>query len=202
MAVEFKKIIKDYSVSQKMKVSPISRKNWNVLRLHQAEDTYIAKGIIHVVGDDEMGASQMDKAFKNEVEIISALPAWWGLTLKDKFATGRFRVVITREIPHCKWAEYGGQFDKVLAKALHRQLGWLHRHRMAHNDLELKNILLACDHSHATIIDFEKATRNATAAQKREDYRLLLATLRENENTAGIGAHLEMLKRKTRRVQR
>jgi serine/threonine protein kinase len=169
-------------------------KHWNVLRIYDPSDKkyYIAKGILHIEGDNELGPTQMDKAFQNETTILSKLPDWWGLSLKDSFKKDSFRVVITPEIPNCKWTQYKGN-DKGIAKIIVKQIEWLHSHKIAHNDLELKNILLSCDNKNATIIDFEKATLNSSSTSMRNDYKQIIQSLNEREETKGIAKKIESL---------
>jgi tRNA A-37 threonylcarbamoyl transferase component Bud32 len=58
------------------------------------------------------------------------------------------------------------------------QINWLHENNISHGDLELKNILLACDQSRAVIIDFEKSKQDASAENKARDKETLLAAIR------------------------
>jgi len=195
MAELFNKIVKEYFEPLGFKVSKLSGTgHWNVLRLYDPSDKkyYIAKGIIHIENDNEMSPKQMNKSYNNEVSILGRLPEWWGLYLKDSFKENPFRIIVTPEIPNCKWSGYKGN-DKVIAEKLYEQIEWLHNNKIAHNDLELKNILLTCDNKNAIIIDFEKATRGASDSMMRDDYRKLLKNLNENENTKGIATKLEKL---------
>ncbi len=191
----FKKIIKEYSESLGFTISRVTgTKHWNVLRLYNPSENqyYIAKGILHIEGDEELGPLQMDIAFENERSILSKLPKWWGLYLKDSFKKDPFRVIITPEIPNCKWTLYKGN-DNHIALKLYKQIEWLHSHKIAHNDLELKNILLSCDNKSAIIIDFEKATVKSSNAARKNDYTKLIENLNETKETKGIAHALEIL---------
>ena len=55
---------------------------------------------------------------------------------------------------------------------------WLHENNISHGDLELKNILLACDQSRAVIIDFEKSKQDTSVENKARDKETLLAAIR------------------------
>jgi hypothetical protein len=132
MASLFKSIIKKRYEPLGFVVSKVTEtKHWNVLRLRDKHNnTYIAKGIIHNDSDKDFSASKMDKAFNTEVKIISSLPKWWGLHLKDTFKQDSFRIIVTAEIPYCKWNSYNGN-DKKLAKHILKQLKWLKTHNIA-----------------------------------------------------------------------
>lgn len=195
MADLFNKIVKEHFEPLGFKVSKLGgTKHWNVLRLYDPSDKkyYVAKGIVHIEGNNEMGPKQMDKAYKNETSILSKLPEWWGVYLKDSFKEDPFRIIITPEIPNCKWSTYKGH-DSVIAEKLYKQIEWLHSNKIAHNDLELKNVLLTCDNKNAIIIDFEKATRGASELSMRDDYRKLIESLNVNDKTKGIAAKLEKM---------
>lgn len=195
MADLFNKIVKEHFEPLGFKVSKLSgTRHWNVLRLYNPSDKsyYVAKGILHIDGNNEMGPKQMNKAYNNESSILSKLPDWWGIYLKDSFKEDPFRVIVTPEIPNCKWSAYKGD-DKVIAEKLYKQIEWLHSNKIAHNDLELKNILLSCDNKNVIIIDFEKATRNASDSAMRDDYRKLIDSLNENDKTRGIATKLEKI---------
>ncbi len=195
MADLFNKIIKEHFEPLGFKVSKVSgTSHWNVLKLYDPSDKkyYIAKGILHIEGNNEMGPKQMNTAFNNETSIISKLPNWWGLYLKDSFKSDPFRVIVTPEIPNCKWSAYKGN-DTLIAQKLYTQIEWLHKNKIAHNDLELKNILLTCDNKNAVIIDFEKATKTSSNSSMRNDYRKVIQSLNENEKTKGIAKKLEKL---------
>ncbi len=191
----FHKIVKEHVEPLGYTISKVmGTKHWNVLRLYDPSDKqyYIAKGILHIEGDKELGPKQMDIAFDNEKSIVSKLPDWWGLSLKDAFKKDPFRVIITPEIPNCKWTQYKDN-DKDIAQKIYKQIEWLHSHKIAHNDLELKNILLSCDHKNAILIDFEKATMNSSNTSMRDDYRKIIESLNERKETKGIAKKLEKL---------
>ncbi len=195
MAEAFHKIVEEYCEPLGYKVSNVTgTKHWNVLRLYDPSDNkyYIAKGILHIEGNSEMGPKQMNIAFNNEKTILSRLPDWWNLYLKDSFKKDSFRVIVTPEIPNCKWTNYKGN-DKEIAQKLYKQIEWLHSHKIAHNDLELKNVLLTCDNKSAIIIDFEKATTDSSMTSMRDDYRKLMESLNEKEETKGIAKHLKKI---------
>ena len=135
----------------------------------------------------------MNRAYNNEVTVLSKLPDWWGFHLKDSFKEGDFRIIVTSEIPNCKWNTYTGDNDDSIAATLYKQIEWLHKHNIAHNDLELKNVMLDCDNKKATIIDFEKSTVGASKSAMINDYTKIIGNLNESEHTRGIGAKLEAL---------
>lgn len=168
--------------------------HWNVLRLYDPSENkyYIAKGIIHIEGNNEMGPELMNKSYNNEKSIIADLPDWWGLELRDAFIENPLRIIVTNEIPNCKWSEFRGN-DSEIAEQLYKQIEWLHSNGIAHNDLELKNVLLTCDSKKAIIIDFEKASRSSKNINMREDYRKIISNLKESKSTHGIGKVLEKL---------
>lgn len=195
MADLFNKIVKEHFEPMGFKVSKLSNtRHWNVLRLYDPSDKtyYVAKGILHIDGNDEMGPKQMNKAYNNESTILSKLPDWWGLYLKDSFKKNPFRIIVTPEIPNCKWSGFKGN-DKVIAEKIYKQIEWLHSNKIAHNDLELKNVLLTCDNKNAIIIDFEKATKGASDSSMRNDYRKIIDSLNDNDKTKGIATKLEKL---------
>lgn len=195
MADLFNKIVKEHFEPLGFKVSKLSStRHWNVLQLYDPSDKkyYVAKGILHIDGNEEMGPKQMNKAYNNESSILSKLPDWWGVYLKDSFKEDPFRVIVTPEIPNCKWLTYKGD-DKIIAEKLYKQIEWLHSNKIAHNDLELKNVLLTCDNKNAIIIDFEKATKGTSNSAMRDDYRKLINSLNETDKTKGIAKKLEKL---------
>jgi serine/threonine protein kinase len=195
MADLFNKIVKEHFEPLGFKVSKLSKtRHWNVLRLYDPSDKtyYVAKGILHIDGNDEMGPKQMNKAYNNESTILSKLPDWWGLYLKDSFKEDPFRIIVTPEIPNCKWSGFKGN-DTVIAKKIYKQIEWLHSNKIAHNDLELKNVLLTCDNKNAIIIDFEKATKGASNSVMRNDYQKIINSLNNNDKTKGIATKLEKL---------
>lgn len=191
----FNKIVKEHFEPNGFIVSKLSEtKQWNVLRVYNPSDKqyYIAKGILHIEDDDEKNPKQMDKSFNNEINVLSILPEWWGIYLKDSFKDGPFRVVVTPEISNCNWTNYKGN-DKDIAYKIYKQVEWLHGNKIAHNDLEIKNILLTCDNKNAIVIDFEKTTYNATDTSMRDDYRKVIESLNEKEETRGIAKHLKKI---------
>ncbi len=195
MSEVFQKIVKEHFEPRGFKISKVKgTKHWNVLHLYDpSEDkTYIAKGIMHIEGDEQLSPKKMDTAFRNEISVLSSLPNWWGFYLNDYFKEDAFRILVTPEIKNCKWSQYEGN-DKEIAKSLYGQIEWLHRRNIAHNDLELKNILLTCDNTNAIIIDFEKSIVKASDAEMRNDYKQVLASLQETEQTKGIAKHLKKL---------
>lgn len=195
MAHLFNKVVKEHFDSNKFKISKLgSTKHWNVLRLYDIMDKkyYVAKGILHIEGDIQMGPKQMNTAYNNETNILSRLPSWWGLYLKDSFKSNPFRVIVTPEILNCNWSLYKGD-DTLIAEKIYNQLEWLHSNKIAHNDLELKNILLSCNNKNAIIIDFEKATIGASILSMKNDYKTIIDSLKHNEKTRGIATKLEML---------
>ncbi len=195
MSEDFHKIVKEHFEPRGFKISKLEgTRHWNVLRLHDPSEKkdYIAKGIMHIEDDEQLGPKQMDEAFRNEISVLSSLPTWWGFYLNDYFKEDKFRILVTPEIKNCKWSTYKGN-DKEIANSLYGQIEWLHRRKIAHNDLELKNILLTCDNKNAIIIDFEKSIVKATDTVMRGDYKKLLESLNETEQTKGIAKHLKKL---------
>lgn len=195
MSEAFHKIVKEHFEPRGFKISKLQgTKHWNVLHLHDPSEKkdFIAKGIMHIEDDEQLGPKKMDDAFRNEISILSSLPNWWGFFLTDYFKQDMFRILVTPEIKNCKWSLYKGN-DREIANSLFGQIEWLHRRKIAHNDLELKNILLSCDNKKAIIIDFEKSMVKATMESMRGDYKKLLASLNEMEQTKGIAKHLKKL---------
>jgi len=126
---------------------------WNTLRIN----SNIAKLIPYDIEDpDDIGRAK--KAFEVERYVYSKLPAWWGVRLVDSYIDGNVFVIIITEYKHCKVPSLSPSAFADVEK----QLRWLHSHRIAHNDLEMKNILVSCDQKHAIIIDFEKSVLNAS----------------------------------------
>lgn len=201
----FKKIIKERYEPQGFKVSKlIGTRHWNVLRIYDpfTDKYYIAKGIMHIEGDDELSENKMDISFENEIQILKKLPNWWGLYLKDSFKQNPFRIIVTPELTNCKWSGFKGNTTQI-ANKLYKQIEWLHNNKITHNDLELKNILLTCDNKNAIIIDFEKSLINSSNSSMKDDYRKLLENLNENEETKGIAKKLNnLVVRKFRKTHR
>jgi len=172
-------------------LSPLgTTRHTNVLRLSKTgHPTLVAKTIWHDVSDPEgnMGIKAQDAAYRTEVKILKMLPNWWGIHLIDNFKTTSNRVIVTNEVTNVPWKSYKkGSNDATIAKLLRKQIKWLHSHKIAHNDLELKNILLT-DSSTPIIIDFEKSQLPATKEQMKNDYSLLLANMKETPTTKAIG---------------
>jgi serine/threonine protein kinase len=194
----FNTLIKKYFKPHKYIISPLKNtSHWNVKRLYDkvSKSTYIVKGIINLDNDNEMGKKQMNKAYKTEIYILSILPKWWGLYLKNNFIKYPFRFIVTPELPSCKWSMYKGNNDIMIAKKIYKQIKWLHKHKIAHNDLELKNILLDCNMKNAIIIDFEKSTLNASSLLIKNDFITIINNLMRNKNTKGIAKQLKKLKK-------
>lgn len=135
-----------------------------------------------------MGIEAQDNAYNTEVRILKMLPDWWPIHLMDNFKTDLNRVIVTNEITNVPWASYTNdkEQDRQIAQQLIEQIHWLHSKKIAHSDLELKNILLTNVGS-PVIIDFEKSVLRATKEQMNDDYRKLLDNLSEHINTRSIG---------------
>jgi hypothetical protein len=178
-------------------LSPIgTTSHVNVLRLSKdGHPTLVAKTIWHDASDPEgdMGIKAQDNAYMNEVEILTMLPSWWGIHLVDHFKTPQNRMIVTNEVQNVPWNSYKkGSNDAQIAELLFKQISWLHSHRIAHDDLELKNILLT-DSATPIIIDFEKSNLKATKEQLQNDYNVLLRNMKEHANTESIGIILQDL---------
>ena len=163
----------------------------NVLRLvNEGAPNLIAKTIWHDASEPlgDMGIEAQDNAYNTEVRILKMLPDWWPIHLMDNFKTDLNRVIVTNEITNVPWASYTNdkEQDKQIAQQLLEQIHWLHSKKIAHSDLELKNILLTNVGS-PVIIDFEKSVLRATKEQMNDDYRKLLDNLSEHINTRSIG---------------
>lgn len=162
----------------------------NVVRILDTESgrTYVAKGIFHVEGNDEMGPDQMNRAFQTESQVLSRLPAWWNFGLVSAFQTESIRVIVTPELQTSSWLTYKPSVagDRAVAYALEKQLRWLHAKNIVHGDLELKNVMLTPDGP--VIIDFEKAKIGGNPVT---DWTKLIDSLRSQENTRRIGDFLE-----------
>jgi tRNA A-37 threonylcarbamoyl transferase component Bud32 len=165
----------------------------NVVRLSkEGYPSLVAKTIWHDISepDGDMGIKAQDNAYKTEVKILSMLPPWWGIQLIDHFKTNMNRVIITNEVVNVPWSSYKGN-DRLMATILSKQIKWLHLHKIAHNDLELKNILLT--EKGCIIIDFEKATFMSSKENMYHDYSLLLANMKEIPSTKNIGKMLQYI---------
>jgi len=163
---QFLKEVKERFPSYKL--SPLKTTNHkNIIRLSKPGTSLVAKTIWHDLSDPDgdMGIKAQDKAYETEVKILSMLPKWWGLRLIDHFKTESNRVIVTNEIETIK--------GKMTLKLI-KQIKWLHSHKIAHNDLELKNILLT--KTGPIIIDFEKSILMASKEQMQNDCK----TLRKN----------------------
>jgi len=186
-------------------ISPIrTTRHDNVLRLSKdGYPTLVAKTIWHDVSDPEgdMGIKAQDNAYRTEVKILKMLPEWWGIHLVDNFKTSINRVIVTNEVINLPWSSYKkGTNDVVITELLFKQIRWLHSHEIAHNDLELKNILLT-NSATPLIIDFEKSTFLATKEQMKNDYNVLLENMKEYPNTESIAIiHNNYIDKKVLRV--
>jgi serine/threonine protein kinase len=151
----------------------------------------VAKAIIHIEGNEDLGPEQSDRAFAIEKGVLEHLPAWWNLRLIHAFRNETMRVIVTPELPTSSWLLYQPSVasDKATAQSLERQLRWLHDEGIQHTDLELKNVMLTPEGP--VIIDFEKARPAKTLADKVQDWKKLISSLREKENTRRIGDLLE-----------
>lgn len=152
-------------------LSSLDTNHKNVVRLSKpGSASLVAKTIWHDISDVEgdMGIKAQDKAYKTEVKILSMLPKWWGLRLIDHFKTESNRVIVTNEIETGK--------GKMTLKLI-KQLKWLHSHKIAHNDLELKNILLT--KNGPVIIDFEKSILKASKEEMQKDCKTLRKNLKD-----------------------
>jgi tRNA A-37 threonylcarbamoyl transferase component Bud32 len=183
-------------------------KHANVLKLTSPKgENYVAKTIWHDHGDPEgdLGIKVMDQRYRTEVKILGMLPSWWGLRLYDHFKTKENRVIVTSEIPNLMpWSSYkkNTKNDRHIANLLLKQLRWLHSNQIAHDDLELKNVLLTTD-GKAIIIDFEKSFFRASTEEMRADYTLLMSNLSERSATQHIAHCMKkqtMASRKYRRM--
>jgi len=177
------------------RISPIgTTRHFNVLRLSKdGYPTLVAKTIWHDASnpDGDMGIKAQDNAYRTEVKILNMLPSWWGVHIVDNFKTPLNRVIVTNEVRNVPWTSYKkGSNDLKIAELLLKQIKWLHSHGIAHNDLELKNILLT-ESVTPVIIDFEKSNTVATEEQIKNDYSMLLGNMKEYPNTESIGLILE-----------
>ena len=142
----------------------------NVLRLSKDGHSLVAKTIWHDRSDPkgDMGIKAQDDAYETEVKILSMLPKWWGIQLIDHFKTKNNRIIVTNEIVTIPWRRKG-------LASLSKQIKWLHARKIAHNDLELKNILFTVNGP--IIIDFEKAQFMATKEMMLRDYSVLFESI-------------------------
>jgi tRNA A-37 threonylcarbamoyl transferase component Bud32 len=175
-------------------VSPLGEtSHTNVMLIQRGSERLVAKGIFHVDGNAELGPEQRDQAFEVERRVLEMLPKWWGIQLVDSFRSPKYRVIVTPYLKHCKWRDYNGSHSFEIAQSLWKQLKWLKEHGIAHNDLELKNVLMNCDFTRAHIIDFEKATFSSGADGFQADIDKLLRNLEEHEEYVRIARHLRQL---------
>jgi len=177
------------------RISPIgTTRHFNVLRLSKdGYPTLVAKTIWHDASnpDGDMGIKAQDNAYRTEVKILNMLPSWWGVHIVDNFKTTLNRVIVTNEVINVPWTSYKkGSNDLIIAERLLKQIKWLHSRGIAHNDLELKNILLT-ESVTPVIIDFEKSNTVATEEQIKNDYSMLLGNMKEHPNTESIGVILQ-----------
>jgi len=177
------------------RISPIgTTRHLNVVRLsNDGYPTLVAKTIWHDASDPDgdMGIKAQDDAYRTEVKILKLLPSWWGIRVVDNFKTALNRVIVTNEVRNVPWTSYKkGSNDLNIAECLLKQIKWLHSHGIAHNDLELKNILLT-ESVTPVIIDFEKSNTVATKEQIKNDYSMLLGNMKEYPNTESIGVILQ-----------
>jgi RIO-like serine/threonine protein kinase len=168
-----------------------STRHINILRLlKEGKPNLIAKTIWHDASEPlgNMGIESQDNAYNKEVRVLRMLPEWWSIHLVDHFKTVINRIIVTNEMNNTPWASYknGKENDTRIAQQLLEQIHWLHSKNIAHNDLELKNILLT-DSRNPVIIDFEKSILHATKPQMNDDYRKVLDNLNERVNTRSIG---------------
>jgi hypothetical protein len=155
------------------KITPLdTTSHKNVLRLSKDGHSFVAKTIWHDRSDPkgDMGIKAQDNAYETEVKILSMLPKWWGIHLIDHFKTKTNRIIVTNEIVTIPWRRKG-------LASLSKQIKWLHAHRIAHNDLELKNILYTVNGP--IIIDFEKARFMASKEMMLRDYTVLFESIHE-----------------------
>lgn len=148
---------------------PTNTKHWNVFRVFKDGKPLIAKAIIAAI-DEPADIPRADKAFETEVSILRMLPSTWGKKFVDSFVDGPFRVIVTTDVDVMKWPE--GPISQTQYKAIVKQLEWLHKHKIAHGDMEQKNVLLSLD-GKPVLIDFEKSIINAKSTDFAADYRLL-----------------------------
>lgn len=147
-------------------------KHWNVFRVFKGSMSYIAKAIVASINanNEHSDVPRANKAFETEVAILHLLPATWGKSYIESFVDGPFRIIITTDIDVIPWPD--GPVPLKTYKAIVKQLKWLHKHGIAHRDMEQKNVLLG-NLGNPTIIDFEKSTLSGTSTDFAEDFKLL-----------------------------
>ena len=152
----------------------------NVVLLTKGDKKYVAKSV-WFDSEDAADEARAQAAFDTEVAILRRLPAYWGIKYIDSFvSTSRLnRVIVTTQFVNCPWAELKPANYERIAQSIVSQINWLHANNISHGDLELKNILLACDQSRAVIIDFEKSKQATSVENKARDKETLLAAIRE-----------------------
>ena len=152
----------------------------NVVLLTKGDKKYVAKSV-WFDSEDAADEARAQAAFDTEVAILRRLPAYWGIKYIDSFvSTSRLnRIIVTTQFINCPWAELKPANYERIARSIVSQMNWLHENNISHGDLELKNILLACDQSRAVIIDFEKSKQDTTDEKKARDKETLLAAIRE-----------------------
>ncbi len=184
-------------------------KHTNVMRLRKGNKSYIAKFIFDyskLAGFSDMVDPRA--AYKNESHIYATLPSWWGMKLLEAFEAtdgdAHFYVIVTSEMSSCSWSSLPRKHYKDIAAQLRRQMRWLHAKKIAHNDLELKNILISCDGKRATIIDFEKSIVNASASDLTRDKERMATILKEHDAVLAAaynGSQIKTRKRVTRKLK-
>lgn len=175
-------------------VEPLgTTRHHNVARIRNQEtgESMVAKGIFHIEGNEDLNPEAMDRTFAVEKEVLAHLPAWWNLRLVHAFRNDTIRVIITPELPTSSWLLYEPSVaeDKAMTQSLERQLRWLHNEGIQHTDLELKNVMLTP--AGPVIIDFEKARPVKGLVDEVQDWKKLIGSLRDKENTRRIGDLLE-----------
>jgi tRNA A-37 threonylcarbamoyl transferase component Bud32 len=167
----------DFSIS-----SLSSTRHSNVLRLTRGTLTYVAKSI-WFDSEDSSDEDRAQNAFETEVAVLKMLPPFWGIRYVDSFVSSSRlnRIIVTTELRNCTWGELHPKNYERIARSIQRQIKWLHDNKIVHGDLELKNILLSCDQTTATLIDFEKSKINdgATKEEKMKDKERLLSAVKD-----------------------
>jgi serine/threonine protein kinase len=152
----------------------------NVLLLTKDDTKYVAKSV-WFDSDNASNEDRAQKAFETEVAILQRLPADWSIKYIDSFVSPsrQNRIIVTTQFINCPWSELKPKNYERVARSITRQINWLHANNISHGDLELKNILLACDQRDAVIIDFEKSKQDATTDDKARDKRRFLEAVKE-----------------------
>ena len=172
----------------------------NVFKIASTDgkDVFVAKCIDHVVGDPDLGPTQMDAHFKTEKHILELLPRWWGLALVDSYIIKdpHVRVILTPLIANDGWMNVAVGDAKTIAKQLKRQLSWLGANGIQHGDMEMKNIMWDGQKKRAIIIDFEKSKIHKMKTLVGSDMQQLLRSLQyhySKKPTRGIKALIDVL---------